>query len=171
MGRWTRTFPLTLPLLMKMDGSNHLYTSSFHVKMFEEGTTHMLKVPGVYHQSLVEVFTMAFQDVTAKTFHFTPFSLYWQPTPESPPEWVYSEISTRTPFLKKTRRSEDFHQNLDLNMNMLWLHSWSHLTQHILDSLDLLPFGQSTCSLAISQSMTMQNHLNLPRIILPIFHQ
>ena len=34
MGRWTRTFPLTLPLLIKTDGSNHLYTSSFPAKMF-----------------------------------------------------------------------------------------------------------------------------------------
>ena len=146
---------------------NRWKQSSIYIKLpcenvfQEEGTAHMLEVPGVYHQSLVEVVMMAFQDGAAKTFHFTPFSLYWQPTPESPPEQVYSEFSTQTPSLKKTRRSEDFRQNLGLKMNMLWLCSWSHLTQHILDSLDVLPFGQSTCSLAISQSMTVQNHLNL----------
>ena len=58
----------------------------------------------MYHQSLVEVITTAFQDVTAKTFHFTPFSLYWQPTPESPPEWVYSEIYNSDSFLEEDEK-------------------------------------------------------------------
>ena len=59
---------------------NRWRQSSIYIKLpcgnvfQEEGTTHMLKVPGVYHQSLVKVVMMAFQDVTAKTFNFTPFS-------------------------------------------------------------------------------------------------
>jgi hypothetical protein len=70
----------------------------------EEGTAHTLEVPGVYHRSLVEVITTAFQDAAAKTFHFTPFSLYWQPTPESPPERVYSEIYNSDSFLEEDEK-------------------------------------------------------------------
>lgn len=70
----------------------------------EEDAAPTLEVPGVYHRSLVEVITTAFQDVAAKTFHFTPFSLYWQPTPESPPERVYSEIFNSDSFLEEDKK-------------------------------------------------------------------
>jgi hypothetical protein len=70
----------------------------------EEGSAHTLEVPGVYHRSLVEVITTAFQGVAAKTFHFTPFRLYWQPTPESPPEQVYSEIYNSDSFLEEDEK-------------------------------------------------------------------
>ena len=73
----------------------------------EEDTAHTLEVPGVYHRSLVEVITTAFQDVAAKTFHFTPFSLYWQPTPESPPERVYSEIFNSDSFVEEDKKIKE----------------------------------------------------------------
>jgi hypothetical protein len=73
----------------------------------EEDTSPTLEVPGMYHRSLIEVITTAFQDVAAKTFHFTPFSLYWKPTPESPPERVYSEIFNSDSFLKEDKKIKE----------------------------------------------------------------
>ena len=60
-----------------------------------------LEVPGVYHRSLLEVFTTALQDKSAKLFHYTPFSLFWKPTPESTPERVYSELYNSDAFLEE----------------------------------------------------------------------
>ncbi|KAF8815986.1 hypothetical protein BYT27DRAFT_7185715 [Phlegmacium glaucopus] len=60
-----------------------------------------LEVPSVCHCSLLEVFTTALQDTNAKSFHYTPFSLFWKPTPESIPERVYSELYNSDVFLKE----------------------------------------------------------------------
>lgn len=66
-----------------------------------EDVAPVLDIPGVYHRSLTEVITTALQDDSAKTFHYTPFSLYWKPMPESPPERIYSKIYTCDVFLKE----------------------------------------------------------------------
>jgi hypothetical protein len=63
-----------------------------------------LEVPGVYHRNLLEVFTTALQDESAKSFHYTPFSLFWKPTPESTPERVYSELYNSDAFLEEHRK-------------------------------------------------------------------
>ena len=64
----------------------------------------ILEIPGVYHCSLIEVITTALQDDNAKTFHYTPFSLYWQATPESTPERLYSEIYNSDAFIEEHAR-------------------------------------------------------------------
>jgi len=60
-----------------------------------------LEVPGVYHRSLLEVFTTALQDESAKSFHYTPFSLFWKSTPQSTPERVYSELYNSDAFIEE----------------------------------------------------------------------
>ena len=70
----------------------------------EEDTAPILEVPSVYHRSLIEVITTALQDAAAKTFHFTPFSLFWQQFPESIPERVYSEIYNSDSFLEEDEK-------------------------------------------------------------------
>lgn len=70
----------------------------------KEDTAPTLEVPGVYHRSLIEVITTALQDAAAKTFHFTPFSLFWQQFPESAPERVYSEIYNSDSFLEEDEK-------------------------------------------------------------------
>jgi hypothetical protein len=69
-----------------------------------EDDANTLEIPGVYHRSLIEVITTAIQDNNAKTFHYTPFSLYWQPTPESTPERLYSEIYNSDEFIEEHSR-------------------------------------------------------------------
>jgi len=46
------------------------------VKHASEKDALVLEVPGVYHQNLVEAITTAFQDETAKKFHYMPHHLY-----------------------------------------------------------------------------------------------
>ncbi len=70
----------------------------------KEDTAPTLEVPGVYHRSLIEVITTALQDAAAKTFHFTPFSLFWQQFSESTPERVYSEIYNSDSFLEEDEK-------------------------------------------------------------------
>ncbi len=64
----------------------------------------ILDVRGVYHRSLVEVITMAFQDKSAKSFHYTPFTQFWKATPESSSEHIYSEIYNSDVFIEKNKK-------------------------------------------------------------------
>jgi hypothetical protein len=73
----------------------------------QEDSAPILEVPGVYHRSLVEVIKTALQDVAAKTFHFTPFRLYWQQSPERTPERVYSEIYNSDSFLEEDKKVKE----------------------------------------------------------------
>ena len=69
------------------------------VKQTSENNAPVLEVPGVHHRKLVEAITTAFQDETAKKFHFTPHHLYWKPTPESEPERVITELFNSDAFI------------------------------------------------------------------------
>ena len=114
---------------------------------------------------------MAFQDDTAKTFHFTPFSLYWQPTPESPPKQVYSEIFNSDSFLEEDEKIRGLPPEpgpqYEHAVAVLMVSSDStHLGQF--GSAALWPFylffGNQ------SEYDHVKPHLNLLCIILPIFH-
>ena len=74
-----------------------------NVKQTEDSAPE-LEVPDVYHRSLLEVFITAVQEESAKSFHYTPFSLFWKPTPESTPERVYSELYNSDAFLEEHRK-------------------------------------------------------------------
>lgn len=63
-----------------------------------------LEVPDVYRRSLLEVFITAVQEESAKSFHYTPFSLFWKPTPESTPKRIYSELYNSDAFLEEHRK-------------------------------------------------------------------
>ena len=63
-----------------------------------------LEIPGVYHRSLCEVITSAFQDEAAKSFHYTPFSLFWKATPNSTPERIHSEIYNSDAFIEEHKK-------------------------------------------------------------------
>lgn len=70
----------------------------------KEDDAPVLEIPGIYHRCLIEVITTALQDDNAKTFHYTPFSVFWQPTPESAPERLYSEIYNSDAFIEEHAR-------------------------------------------------------------------
>lgn len=70
----------------------------------KEAEAPVLEVPGVFYRSLVEVITTALQDEASKSFHYTPFSLFWKPTSDSPPERIYSEIYNSDAFIKEHQK-------------------------------------------------------------------
>jgi Plavaka transposase len=41
---------------------------------------------------LIEVIKSAFQDPTANFFHYTPFKLFWKPSPDQPSQRIISEL-------------------------------------------------------------------------------
>jgi hypothetical protein len=55
------------------------------VKQSSEDNAPVLEVLGVHHRSLVEAITTAFQDETAKKFHYVPHHLYWKTTRKANP--------------------------------------------------------------------------------------
>lgn len=71
------------------------------VKNASEDVAPQFKVHSIHHRSLVEVIRTAFQDVSAKSFHYTPFKLFWKPTPDSNPERVITELYNSDAFLEE----------------------------------------------------------------------
>jgi len=69
------------------------------IKHASENDAPVLEVPGVHHRNLVEAITTAFQDETAKKFHYTPHHLYWKPTPDGEPERVITELFNSDAFI------------------------------------------------------------------------
>jgi hypothetical protein len=100
----------------------------------KEDDAPVLEIPGVYHRSLIKVITTGLQDNNAKTFHYTPFSLFWQPTPESTPERLYSEIYNSDAFIEEHARilqhqpEPGFQYECAIAAIMVWSDS-THLTQ------------------------------------------
>lgn len=72
-----------------------------HTKHASEHTAPVLEVPGVHHRSLVEVIKTAFSEESAKGFHYTPFKEFWQPSPDAPPERVFSELYNSDVFIEE----------------------------------------------------------------------
>lgn len=70
----------------------------------KEAEAPVLEVPGVFYRSLVEVITTALEDEASKSFHYTPFSLFWKPATNSLPQRVYSEIYQSDAFIKEDQK-------------------------------------------------------------------
>jgi Plavaka transposase len=106
-----------------------------HVKHTSEIDAPVLEVPGVHHRNLVEAITTAFQDETAKKFHYTPHHLYWKPTPESEPERVITDLFNADAFiseykelLKLSPPSSATHMEMAIAAMMVWSDS-THLAE------------------------------------------
>lgn len=58
-------------------------------------------ISGLFYRPLLEVIKAAFQETNTERFHFSPFREYWRPSPDAPPERIYSELYTSDAFLKE----------------------------------------------------------------------
>jgi Plavaka transposase len=103
------------------------------VKHVSENAAPVLEVPGVHHRNLVEAITTAFQDETAKRFHYTPHHLYWKPTPESEPERIITDLFNSDAFigeykelLKRPPPSPALYIEMAIAAMMIWSDS-THL--------------------------------------------
>ncbi|KAF8219308.1 hypothetical protein L208DRAFT_1341630 [Tricholoma matsutake] len=82
-----------------MQASVKIRLPAERVRNVSEDHAPEFKVKGVYHRSLLEVIKTAFQDISAKSFHYTPFQLWWKPTPNSAPEHIITELYNSDAFL------------------------------------------------------------------------
>jgi hypothetical protein len=80
--------------------------SSVEIILPAEGVKHgsetlapKFKVPGLVHRRLLHVIKAALQETLTKQFHLFPYQEFWEPSPGSPPERMYSELYTSDAFL------------------------------------------------------------------------
>lgn len=104
-----------------------------------EASAPVFTVPGVWHRDIVEVIRAAFEDVSAKAFHYSPFRLFWRSTPDSPPERVYSEVYNSDVFLEEHEKLQQQapEPGCDLERVIAALMVWS-------DSTHLTNFGHAS---------------------------
>lgn len=69
------------------------------VKHASEAVAPKFEVKGLYHRRIVEVVRSALAEPAAQKFHLFPFREYWKPSPDEPPERIYSEAFTADYFL------------------------------------------------------------------------
>ncbi|KAM6494731.1 hypothetical protein JOM56_009354 [Amanita muscaria] len=58
----------------------------------------------VYHRRVIEIIKSAVRQTAAEHFHIAPFTAYWKPSDDSPPERVFSEVYTADAFIEEQRR-------------------------------------------------------------------
>ncbi|KAG6827318.1 hypothetical protein H0H92_012339 [Tricholoma furcatifolium] len=68
------------------------------VKFKSEEEAHVFEVPGLAHRSLREVIAGVLNSPAASTFVVHPFKPYWQPTPESEPQRIFTDTFTADLF-------------------------------------------------------------------------
>jgi hypothetical protein len=66
-----------------------------------ESMAPVYEVQGLYYRQPLEVIKAAFRETTAETFHLSPFEEYWQASPDSPPERLYSEMYNSDTYIKE----------------------------------------------------------------------
>jgi hypothetical protein len=85
---WTET---TVPISVPCDKISHPSDADapvFHVK-------------GLMYRKLLEVIKAAYEDPSAEQLHLSPYEEYWQPTPDSPPERIYSELYNSNAYINE----------------------------------------------------------------------
>ena len=60
-----------------------------------------LRVRNIRHRSITEVLRTAVKEDSAKSYHYTPFKMYWKQTPHSEPQRVISKLYTADAFLEE----------------------------------------------------------------------
>ena len=85
---WIET---SIPIHLPCDGISHISDAAapvFHVK-------------GFLYRKPLEVLKAAYQEHSAAQFHISPFEEYWKPSPESPPERIYSELYNSDAYIQE----------------------------------------------------------------------
>jgi hypothetical protein len=69
-----------------------------------ESEAPVFEVEGLFHRRPLEVIKSAFREKTAEHFHNAPFKEYWKPSPDSPPERIYSELYNSDAYIQEHER-------------------------------------------------------------------
>jgi hypothetical protein len=59
---------------------------------------HTFVAPGLHHRYITQIVHSLFE--TKTNLHYTPFEMWWQPTPDTPAEHVYSDTYTSRAFIE-----------------------------------------------------------------------
>ncbi|KAK0479626.1 hypothetical protein IW261DRAFT_1564281 [Armillaria novae-zelandiae] len=76
----------------------------------------VVKVDGVWHRSLTEVITSAFQDSLASNFHLKGYKEMWKASEDSPAERIYGEVYTSPAYLEMEEKVRAAQAQLDMEM-------------------------------------------------------
>jgi hypothetical protein len=66
-----------------------------------EADAPIFHVKGLMYRKLIEVIKAAYQDSSAEQLHISPYEEYWQPTTDSPPERIYSELYNSNAYIQE----------------------------------------------------------------------
>lgn len=66
-----------------------------------ESDTPVFKVENLFYCRPLEVIKAAYREVAAEHFHTTPYKEYWQPSPDSPREHIYSELYNSDAYIQE----------------------------------------------------------------------
>ena len=103
-----------------------------------EADAPVYNVGGLLYRKPLEVIKAALAESAAEQFHTSPFQEFWQPSPNAPPERLYSEAYNSDAFLEEHARicsQPRPHCNLETIVISLML--WS-------DSTHLTSFGNAS---------------------------
>jgi hypothetical protein len=64
----------------------------------------IFEVQGLFYRRILEVIKAAYRETAAEQFHITPYKEYWQSSPNSPPERIYSELYNCDAYIQEHER-------------------------------------------------------------------
>lgn len=116
---WIET---SVPISLPGDGISHS----------SDATAPVFHVKGLFYRKPLEVLKVAYQEPSANQFHLAPFEEYWKPSPDSPPERIYSELYSANAYIQehekvRSQPRPDCHLETVIAPIMLWSDS-THLT-------------------------------------------
>ncbi|KIL62147.1 hypothetical protein M378DRAFT_13086 [Amanita muscaria Koide BX008] len=96
------------------------------IKHQSETAAPKFNIEGVYHRRVIDIIKSAVRQTAAEHFHIAPFTAYWKPSDDSPPERVFSELYTADAFIEEQRKidalpqlPEEEHEKVIIGL-MLW---------------------------------------------------
>jgi hypothetical protein len=111
------------------------------VTNFSEDLAPKFQVPGLFYRPLLNVTKAALQETMAENFHLFPYREFWQPSPGSAPQHLYSELYTSDIFLAEHVKIQSQYQGIasdsQIENVILALNLWS-------DSTHLARFGNTS---------------------------
>ena len=116
---WIET---SVPISLPCEGVSHS----------SDATAPVFHVKGLLYHKPLEVLKATYQEPSAAQFHIAPFEEYWKPSPETPPERIYSELYNTDAYIQEHKKIQtqprpDCELEMVIAPIMLWLDS-THLT-------------------------------------------
>ena len=129
------------PIFSAKDGWNscsvRINVPCERVKHASEKTAPVFKVQKLHYRNIVDVVKSALSESSAARHHVSPFREYFQPSPDSPPERIYSEIYNSDALIEEHEKIKAQPRNCNLEAYVIPILLWS-------DSTHLTSFGNAS---------------------------